>query len=62
MSGFLTILAVIAMAATALVLCLGLLNLMRGGPGNTSQKLMRMRILFQAIAVVILVAVLMLAR
>lgn len=62
MSGFLTILAIVAMAATALVLCLGLANLMRGGPGNTSQKLMRMRILFQAIAVVILVAVLMLAR
>lgn len=44
----------IAVAAVALVLLLGLLNMMRGGSPNTSQKLMRLRVLLQFIAIVII--------
>jgi hypothetical protein len=43
----------IAVAAVALVLLLGLINMMRGGSPNTSQKLMRWRVLLQFIAIVI---------
>ncbi|KRQ14722.1 twin transmembrane helix small protein [Bradyrhizobium sp. WYCCWR 13023] len=43
----------IAVAAVAVVLLLGLVNMMRGGSPNTSQKLMRWRVLLQFIAIVI---------
>jgi hypothetical protein len=41
----------IAIIAVAIVLLLGLINMMMGGSGNTSQKLMRLRVLLQAIAI-----------
>ncbi|HEX4040720.1 MAG TPA: twin transmembrane helix small protein [Xanthobacteraceae bacterium] len=41
----------IAVGAVAIVLLLGLINMMMGGSGNTSQKLMRLRVLLQAIAI-----------
>jgi hypothetical protein len=44
----------IAVGAVAVVLLLGLVNMMRGGSGNTSQKLMRLRVLLQFLAVVII--------
>jgi len=47
------ILLPIAVAAVALVLLMGLVNMMRGGSPNTSQKLMRMRVLLQFVAIVI---------
>ncbi|HTO61486.1 MAG TPA: twin transmembrane helix small protein [Bradyrhizobium sp.] len=47
------ILLPIALAAVALVLLMGLVNMMRGGSPNTSQKLMRMRVLLQFVAIVI---------
>ena len=37
----------------ALVLLLGLINMMRGGSPNRSQNLMRLRVLLQFIAIVI---------
>jgi hypothetical protein len=43
----------IAVGAVALVLFLGLVNLMRGGSPNLSQKLMRWRVVLQFIAIVI---------
>ncbi len=43
----------IAVSAVALVLLLGLVNMMRGGSPNTSQKLMRLRVLLQFVAIVI---------
>ncbi len=43
----------IAAGAVALVLLLGLINMMRGGSPNTSQKLMRLRVLLQFVAIVI---------
>ncbi len=44
----------IAIGAVAVVLLFGLINMMRGGSGNTSQKLMRLRVLLQFIAIVII--------
>ncbi|MCK1392031.1 twin transmembrane helix small protein [Bradyrhizobium sp. 1] len=43
----------VAAGAVALVLLLGLINMMRGGSPNTSQKLMRWRVLLQFVAIVI---------
>ena len=48
-----TILLPVAVGAVALVLLLGLLNMMRGGSPNRSQKLMRLRVLLQFVAVVV---------
>ncbi len=42
-----------AAGAVALVLLLGLINMMRGGSPNTSQKLMRWRVLLQFVAIII---------
>jgi Hypoxia induced protein conserved region len=54
MASFLSsILVPIAVAAVALVLLLGLVNMMRGGSPNRSQKLMRLRVLLQFVAIVI---------
>jgi hypothetical protein len=43
----------VAVAAVAFVLVLGLINMMRGGSPNRSQKLMQWRVLLQFIAIVI---------
>ncbi len=44
----------LAIAAVAVVLMLGLYNMLRGGSPNLSQKLMRWRVVLQFIAVVII--------
>lgn len=46
----------IALIAVAVVLCLGLYNMLRAGPGNMSQKLMRWRVVLQFAAIVIVMA------
>jgi hypothetical protein len=46
----------IAIAAVAIVLVLGLVNMMRGGSPNRSQQLMRLRVLFQFIAIIVIMA------
>lgn len=46
----------IAVGAVAVVLVLGLTNMMRGGSPNTSQKLMRLRVLLQFVAVIVIMA------
>jgi hypoxia induced protein len=52
MADFMSHIAVpIAIGAVAIVLLLGLVNMMMGGSGNTSQKLMRLRVLLQAVAI-----------
>ena len=43
----------IAVGAVALVLLMGLVNMMRGGSPNRSQKLMRLRVVLQFVAIVI---------
>ena len=47
----------IVVAAVALVLLLGLINMMRGGSPNRSQQLMRLRVLLQFVAIVITMVV-----
>jgi NADH:ubiquinone oxidoreductase subunit 6 (subunit J) len=44
----------IAIGAVGIVLLLGLVNMMRGGSANTSQKLMRLRVVLQFVAIVII--------
>jgi hypothetical protein len=46
----------IAIGAVAVVLLLGLFNMMRGGSPNTSQRLMRLRVLLQFVAIVVVMA------
>ncbi len=54
MTSFLSVVALpIALLAVTVVLLLGLVNMMRGGSPNTSQRLMRLRVLFQFVAIVI---------
>ena len=45
-----------AILAVAVVLLLGLLNMMRGGSPNRSQKLMRLRVLLQFVAIIVVMA------
>jgi len=43
-----------AVGAVAVVLLFGLVNMMRGGSPDTSQRLMRLRVLLQFLAVVVI--------
>ena len=45
-----------AIVAVAIVLMLGLINMMRGGSPNRSQKLMRLRVLMQFVAIIVIMA------
>jgi Hypoxia induced protein conserved region len=48
----------VAVAAVAVVLLMGLVNMMKGGSPNTSQKLMRLRVLLQFVAIVVIMVTL----
>ncbi|MBY3186322.1 twin transmembrane helix small protein [Rhizobium laguerreae] len=52
------ILATIVMGVVALVLIRGLFNMMKGGDPNRSNKLMQLRVLLQAIAVILIMVTL----
>ncbi len=52
------ILISIALGAVALVLVLGLANMLRDGSANTSQKLMRWRVGLQFVAIIVVMSVL----
>ena len=55
MSDFLAFYAVpIAIGAVVVVLGLGLANMLRGGSPNTSQKLMRLRVVLQLVAIIVI--------
>jgi Hypoxia induced protein conserved region len=57
MSGFMSHYMVpAAIIAVAIVLMLGLINMMRGGSPNRSQKLMRLRVLLQFVAIIVIMA------
>lgn len=58
MTSFLYYLIIAFMLAVVVVLLRGLINMMRGGSGNLSNRLMRLRITLQFIAVVLIVALL----
>jgi Hypoxia induced protein conserved region len=47
----------IATVAVAFVLLLGLFNMLRGGNPNTSQRLMRLRVLLQFLAIIVIMGV-----
>jgi hypothetical protein len=49
------IVLLLACVVVALILLRGLWNMLQNGPGNKSQKLMRMRVIAQAIAVILMV-------
>jgi len=46
----------VAIGAVAIVLLIGLANMLRGGSPNVSQKLMRLRIVLQFVAIVVIMA------
>ena len=48
----------VAIGAVALVLVLGLFNMLRGGSANTSQRLMRWRVGLQFVAILVIMGVL----
>jgi hypothetical protein len=62
MGNFSNILTGAALFAVALVLLLGLANMLRGGSPNLSQKLMRWRVGLQFVAIVVIMTVLFLRR
>jgi hypothetical protein len=47
----------VAVVAVAIVLLLGLLNMLRGGSANRSQQLMRARVLLQFVAIIVIMGV-----
>ena len=50
----------LALLFVVIVLGMGLWNMLKAGPGNTSQRLMRLRVIGQAIALALLLAALFL--
>lgn len=56
MASFFYYLTPVLMVVVAIVLGMGLWNMAKGGSSNRSQTLMRARVLFQAIAVLAMVA------
>lgn len=57
-----TYLVPLAIAAVGIVLLLGLVNMMRGGSPNRSQKLMRLRVLLQFVAIIVIMAAIWIVR
>lgn len=47
----------VAVGAVAVVLLLGLGNMLRGGSAGTSQKLMRLRVILQFVAILVILFV-----
>jgi NADH:ubiquinone oxidoreductase subunit 6 (subunit J) len=52
----------IAIGAVAVVLLFGLVNMMRGGSPNLSQRLMRLRVLMQFIALIVIMLTIWIMR
>jgi len=62
MSTVFNVIAAIVMIAVVVVLIRGLINLMRGGSGNTSNKLMQARVFLQFVALVFILLALWFSR
>lgn len=63
MTSFFYFLVPVAIGAVGIVLLFGLINMMRGGSPNTSQRLMRLRVLLQFVAlVIIMIAIWLMGR
>ncbi|MFC4626563.1 twin transmembrane helix small protein [Daeguia caeni] len=54
--------AMLAMAAIVIVLMIGLRNMVRGGDGNFSNKMMQLRVMLQFLALLLIVGALYFAR
>ena len=52
----------ILLLAVAVILSLGLVNMLKGGASNRSQKLMRMRVAVQFVAIIAIVVAIYFAR
>jgi hypothetical protein len=62
MSTVFNVIAAIVMIAVVIVLIRGLINLMRGGSGSTSNKLMQARVFLQFVALVFILLALYFSR
>jgi hypothetical protein len=62
METFVKFLAAVVMVAVVAVLIRGLVNMMRGGSGVTSNKLMQARVALQFVAIVLIMIVVWLTR
>ena len=63
MSDFMShVMVPIAIGVVAIVLLLGLINMMRGGSPNRSQRLMRLRVLMQFIALIVIMLTIWIMR
>ncbi|TCV70971.1 hypoxia induced protein [Neorhizobium sp. R1-B] len=54
MSSFTTLLTLIVMGLVVLVLIRGLFNMLKGSDANKSNKLMQLRVLLQAVAILLI--------
>jgi hypothetical protein len=57
MNSAVDVLVPVALVAVAVILLLGLVNMMRGGSPNRSQQLMRARVLLQFVAIIVIMGV-----
>jgi hypothetical protein len=57
MNSFADLLVPVALVAVAFVLLLGLFNMLRGGSPSRSQQLMRLRVLLQFLAIILIMGV-----
>ena len=62
MDSFARLLVPLAVVAVAVILLLGLWNMMRGGSGSRSQNLMRARVIAQFAAIVVIMAAVWIIR
>ena len=62
MTTFITILLVLAMLGTLAVLGFGVATMLRGGDPRRSNKLMQSRVIMQALALVLLAVLMLLAK
>jgi NADH:ubiquinone oxidoreductase subunit 6 (subunit J) len=62
MTTFVTILLVFAMIGTLTVLGMGVASMLRGGDPRRSNKLMQSRVIMQALALVLLAVLMLMAR
>jgi len=62
MSSVFNAVAIVFMIGVVIVLIRGLVNMMRGGSGNTSNKLMQARVVLQFVALVFIVLALWFSR
>ena len=62
MTAFVTILLVLAMIGTLGVLGMGVVSMLRGGDPRRSNKLMQSRVIMQALALVLLAVLMLMAR